>query len=160
MKCEQSTKIELERHNTSKDSRLNSDIMPEDNRLRSTPPKLVPDRLSPPHDDESRSEKEVSDRGQSIVSRSASRHSSIQRRRNLSLSPSSSRRAVSRDHSRNRRSPSHRSTGSRCASSSYSRVDRSASPKIREHKGFPSEKGRSPKKAVAIVPPRKRSPVE
>ena len=181
--AEASPKVESKNDTTPKDSCCNNSAACESKRLRSKSPQTVRGSKSPTHD-KSHGLKPPGDNptrsSQSSSSRSSQREKSQSKtksdrgsdskrshtisRRKPSMSPSSSRRTSSRESSRNRRSPSHRSSSSRYASSSTNRTgnnDRSVAPKNKdEHKGFPSEKSRSPKKAVAIVPPRKRSPVE
>ena len=95
-------------------------------------------------------------------------------------SPSSSQRSDNREKSRSKRSSSSRSSQSRSSLSPRSQSRRSSSSRRtackesprkstsketpvkdrRSHRTFSSDKSRSPNKAVAIVQPRKRSPVE
>ena len=180
---EGSPKIESKNDTAPRDSCSNSHATFESKRLRSKSPQTGHHSRSPTQE-RSHDMKPLSDNplrsSQSSSSRSSqrekvesraktdhrsdSKQSHINSRRKASMSPSSSRRTSSRESSRNRRSPSHRSSSSRQASSSTNRtgnIDRSVIPKNKDdHKSFHSEKSRSPKKAVAIVPPRKRSPVE
>ena len=181
---EASPKVESKNDTTPKDSCCNNSATCDSKRLRSQSPQTVRGSKSPTHErSQSHGQKPSGDnphrssqfspsrssqreKSQSKTKsdhRSDSKQSRTSSRRKTSMSPSSSRTS-SRESSRNRRSPSHRSSSSRYANSSTNRIgknDRSAAPKNKhEHKGFPSEKSRSPKKAVAIVPPRKRSPVE
>ena len=181
--AERSPKIESKNDTAPKDSCSNSSAMFESKRLRSQSPQIGHHSRSPtlershdlkplsdnplrsPQSSSSRSsQREKVESRAKTDHRSDSKESHINSCRKGAVSPSSSRRTSSRESSRNRRSPSHRSSSSRRANSSTNRSgnsDRSVIPKNKDdHKSFYSEKGRSPKKAVAIVPPRKRSPVE
>ena len=173
--AERSPKIESKNDTAPKDSYSNSSATFESKRLRSKSPSIGHHSRSPAHershdlkplsDNPLRSPQSSSSRSsqrEKVESRTKTDHRSDSKEshtnshRKASVSPSSSRRTSSRESSRNRRSPSHRSSSSRYASSSTNRTgnsDRSVIPKNKDdHK--------SPKKAVAIVPPRKRSPVE
>ena len=158
--AEGSPKIESKNDTAPRDS---SSATFESKRLRSKSPQIGRHSRSPAHE-RSHDQKPLSDdplrSSQSSPSRSSQRERVESRAKTDHRSDS--RRTSSRESSRNRRSPSHRSSSSKRASSSTNRTGnsgRSAIPKNKDdHKSFHSEK--SPKKAVAIVPPRKRSPVE